>query len=561
MCSSDLKGKYVLLLVDGGTINHKRLINVSLSHEGESYFYESFPVSDTTSAAISKLLNQIREDLAKDEVNVVGMVSDNASNMILASEIIQAMSDEDAENDEIEDDFMRELLKDPIDLGDGRYFVHIRCWAHTFQLVLNDAFRVPSLAALWKTASDVITCFSNSAKNAQLLKEMTKNTGDSGNFDGFSIIKGCATRWSSKVAAMYRLYEIGQETLSHFVKNLPENFCDQLLLAVALLFHICSATNDVQGDDVTLIKAIPILANVKSQYDSLAAKTWKSHTVFAKEIVQAICESLEQRIDQNFTNVAVSHIKLLTPPFNFSDSKVKIQLASEVQPLFPGSDVLNELNQIQADWNKFAKDEEQRKKACMSNKEIFTTVNYTFESFWQSKKGAYAIFPLYADIIKSMALTEAHVERIFSIQSSVHSKSRNRMGIETTNAFLTLNDAANRAKKKLRPEKLFKPECVTRNLFPAKLYMRVIQQFAEDKPREVLEAELITRGCRTRSTIKAAVAKLQVPAFGTKVRIIYRGQPVNGVILSHPHEATMKVHLEHNELIEISPTENFTVIA
>ena len=64
MLFSKLKGSNVFMMVDGGTLNRTRLLNISLGHNGQSCFHRTKRMVNLTAPALADALQEEIKDLA-----------------------------------------------------------------------------------------------------------------------------------------------------------------------------------------------------------------------------------------------------------------------------------------------------------------------------------------------------------------------------------------------------------------------------------------------------------------------------------------------------------------
>ena len=69
----------VFLMVDGGTLNRKRLLNACIGNEGVSYFYRSIRVESLRADQVATSLQEIIDQLSREKVYVFCIVADNAA--------------------------------------------------------------------------------------------------------------------------------------------------------------------------------------------------------------------------------------------------------------------------------------------------------------------------------------------------------------------------------------------------------------------------------------------------------------------------------------------------
>lgn len=273
----------------------------------------------------------------------------------------------------------------------------------------------------------------------------------------------------------------------------------------------------------------------------------KVHTQIAKSVIAQCLDVLEKRKMMNFENMAVRHLQYLTPPFSFTSS-VKSKMASEIVPLFPGiteQNILHELNDLLIF---------EQRGACKDLK--------TFRTFWDSHTSAsnFVILSKYVRILTDTAVTEAAVERSFSIQGKIQCGSRNRISNETVNAFMLVKDGERR-KKKRRIEQQNAESPVPR-MIDTTNYQRLsmtfedwqknVAAFSENKP---LARPFANSGVRTRKTSKF------VYKFGNKINVRKGATMINDAVLfADRGDDTYEVKAADTEMFIFDPAKDFWTI-
>ena len=132
----NLQNKDVSLLLDGGTLIRKRLLNVLIACNENIYFWKSVRVYHLDTSTITHILQDVVAELASQKVFccegiVLSMVADNASAMQSAMNSFTAASrDHDVDND----DETPEALLESLCSFEGVFI--FRCAAHSLQLCM-----------------------------------------------------------------------------------------------------------------------------------------------------------------------------------------------------------------------------------------------------------------------------------------------------------------------------------------------------------------------------------------------------------------------------------------
>lgn len=75
------KGKDVFLMMDGGTLNRVRHLNISIAIDQTCFFWRSIRMERMRAVDIEKVLNEVIDELREDQLYVFCLVADNASAM------------------------------------------------------------------------------------------------------------------------------------------------------------------------------------------------------------------------------------------------------------------------------------------------------------------------------------------------------------------------------------------------------------------------------------------------------------------------------------------------
>lgn len=308
-----LKDKAVLLAVDGGTIERASYMNVVIAADGASYFYASRLCRDQMKAEwIQSELKEVLTELRKLGIQVMAICADNASNYQKAltqlsgglwdpaleedpnppseesdaeeeSEESEREGEEEEEEDEsepeVEDQFrstagfiqsVESAILDTTSesLKDFSCLVAVRCYAHTFQLVVGDMMK--NFEAVLKVATRIQTAFKEKENREKIrriatLQECQKRT----------IHRSCATRWNSTIRTLVDILSL-RTVLTAAAQESPHPENSQFYIsdadyrqieqAVLVLCPLGWATDIVQSDSFSVQDCARLIATVEEKY-------------------------------------------------------------------------------------------------------------------------------------------------------------------------------------------------------------------------------------------------------------------------------------------------------
>jgi hypothetical protein len=203
-----LHGCMVMLALDGGTLNRQSLLNFAMipipTSNGMTpvpYFVESVRVASSTANSIAGEVEKIIKLTSEVYgVKVIGMVTDNASNMVRAARELGGYDDEaedDLDDTATADDpnaieaWLAEERPEPlvqVSPTVSTFFVHLRCWAHTLQLMIGDIAK-QSQAAI--TAVKNLWCLPRATRNKLTAERMREGHTRT------HLVRPAVTRWNS----------------------------------------------------------------------------------------------------------------------------------------------------------------------------------------------------------------------------------------------------------------------------------------------------------------------------------------------------------------------------
>ena len=412
-----VKGGMVLLGVDGGTMNGRTCLNFVMSPtygQRKVYFIRSVRVNDCTAATIASHTKDIIDHCSRAyNVRVIGIVTDNASAMVRAA--ADVASDEEATDED------KELPDDPgadINIENAQeMFIHVRCWAHTFQLCIGDLAKLKELEL-------AVSCVKRMWKLSREEKSILRNIRLARQELRTGLIKPAVTRWNSFTKAALRILDFANDLVNLDLKEpltQDETFACSLFVLVTGPF--CWATTAVQADGKTLCDAAPLIKQI--QDDLIRAQEVVQHLPEAKrnlalKAITCAQESLKRRKSQYIDNDATKLLQLLDPQ-HFPDPEESAWLV--------------------AFCHKYLKTVGRRTDSIEREIQFFCTrameeVNRDAAKFWKSHTHSYAHLARIYEEVSNLACTEAACERSFQMQSALWRKERSRMEEEAVDDSL-----------------------------------------------------------------------------------------------------------------------------
>ena len=156
-----LQDEDVFLMVDGGTLNRKRLLNACIGNEGVSYFYRSIRVESLRADQVATSLQEIIDQLSREKVYVFCIVADNAAAFQKAGQLFESYAGADSDDEDVADVDEGQALPDALQILASRGVFCVRCAAHSLQLVrppphsgntgvpISRCSRISKLLSLW----------------------------------------------------------------------------------------------------------------------------------------------------------------------------------------------------------------------------------------------------------------------------------------------------------------------------------------------------------------------------------------------------------------------------
>ena len=288
-----VRGQVCFLLLDGATILSKGLLNIAVgvtrpSGDGcDVYFLRTVNVRNgaakTLSPIVKELITEIKEVMGG--ASVIAVVTDNASNMGLTVKYLVDPSegtmdaDNGSESDEGSEDGVDadaevvEVAMELEDLPDG--IIHIRCFAHTFQLVISDLARHdPLIKKAFATTTRIVhLCQCKETKFD--LDAVIKESGDV----KFALKQPAVTRWNSLVRAMVLVEahfdDINTVLEKKKLRALTPSERVGMRHAIVVLTPLAWATNTVQADTCSSLDSLRLFLRTRDTLVALVEQVKK----------------------------------------------------------------------------------------------------------------------------------------------------------------------------------------------------------------------------------------------------------------------------------------------
>ena len=288
-------GKSVLLLIDGGTINRRTLLNICIACGPQTFFWKSLRVGSLCALTVKECVQVVVADLLDHGSYPIGCISDNASAMLKAvREATEPVEEEqtDGQSGEMSD----ENVWTPTAIAPPRiegFWIGVSCWAHTLQLVIGDAFKRNKIVQKAFAVVQDLGCISRSSRFK--LECVQREASEPGGKPK-AIIYGCDTRWNSKIRACVRILELAPffAIACPEFKVTPDDFYAVAVTAVTLM-PLAWATDSIQSDKCVITNAAAIMDSTKAHYITLLAHAPSSAARDVNEVVDDVKRSLLNR--------------------------------------------------------------------------------------------------------------------------------------------------------------------------------------------------------------------------------------------------------------------------
>ncbi|XP_018374028.1 PREDICTED: zinc finger BED domain-containing protein 4-like [Trachymyrmex cornetzi] len=277
---------------------------------------------------ISKIISEILDEWHIQINSVVAVITDNASNIKKA----------------VRDTFGRKR--------------HIPCFAHTLNLVIQDAIATtPEFQAIVKKVKSIVTYFKRSVKATNALNELqTSNLENDQNI--LKLKQGCETHWNSLFYMIKRFIQLAN-LVNTVLLTLPRKKHDdipemtthtdlQILKDIcAILRPVERVTTEISGElYVTCSKIIPIISCLIRTLEKLDI-THEISERFYKNVLLQLQNRFRGKDSNNETNSFLSISTLLDPRFKKLHFSSSLAVSTAISKIFQ----LMKNNQIETQCN------------------------------------------------------------------------------------------------------------------------------------------------------------------------------------------------------------------
>ena len=400
-----MRGKSVLVLLDGGTINRRTLLNVCLACGRQILFWKSLRVATLSADVVKQAVQEIVNDLRGHGSYPIGCVTDNASAMLKA---VREAAEIDPQpiidaTVEMSDDHLWTQLAVPPPKIDG-FWVPVSCWAHTLQLCIGDVVKRDKNVA---KAFEVVSRLGEIPRASRnKLEGIQKEAGEKPK----ALILGCDTRWNSKVRACVRIME-----LSPFLAvacpelHLSGDELYSLAITSVALTPLAWATDSVQSDKCVITKANAIIETTKAHYVTLVACAPLSSLNDVVSVVEEVKRSLNVRWPK-MNNLFIQLTKYFDPSLHdncLTHEQVQKLVESYWAPRKSDSEMITISDEVAVALRKYA------------------TRSLSDEKHYWSRNAVDAPHLVkFKEDISSCITTEGAVERSFATEGRLFGKSR-----------------------------------------------------------------------------------------------------------------------------------------
>ena len=239
------ENKNVSLIFDGSTSWNRNFYQFSIFYPGIVRHYGLFNIYDTSADSIKRILINIIENLKRKNINVFGITTDNASNLVSCFN----------------------KIKEDVEKGETLFpLIRFACSAHTAQLIIND---LKKESAEFKNFLEKLVKFWRFIKKRSIFNKY-KELGIPNSPPHFQ-----TTRWNSLyncISYLLENFDFFHETQESF-PNIPIFFNDNLReimksLAIVLC-PVINFTNKVQRNFVTAGDSFCFLLELENDIDSI----------------------------------------------------------------------------------------------------------------------------------------------------------------------------------------------------------------------------------------------------------------------------------------------------
>jgi hypothetical protein len=428
-----LKGKFVSVMLDCGTVLRNQLLNICIAYDAEkALFWGSFRIRTPSAIEIAPILDGVLAELRGCGAFVVAVVTDNASGIVNAtlhctelpeSEVIEVDSDteetEEEEDQEIDDFYAEDTdLTSSELIGDSETFaVPVRCWAHTVQLCMSDIFKQTPEGARALGVMDKVLAFFKPKKVRFDLEKTLRGL----NRPPKPIIRPTDVRWNSRVRALVRMLELQDAIDTMMARSAPTpQMWSDVLMSLVVLMPFAWMSDFVQSDKCTILVAQRMLAEIDK--DLTTVENASSGNESMKRLVAKSRTILSRRKKSNFDNDLTAIFALLEPSSRDMDEEETKFLTRALMLFNKEAKRECSMESISIEINRFAT-------RSLDLRQL------TFAGYWSSSR-QHPYLTQFATDLSSALLTEAAVERSFGDQCRTATKFRNRLTLTQTNSEL-----------------------------------------------------------------------------------------------------------------------------
>jgi hypothetical protein len=411
-------GHPCLIAIDGGTLHRCTLLNfvVHSVRSRAALFVTSRRVDDCTAATIAAATREVR-DYCRNAFGMcpVGVVTDNASAMARAAEdldedevdLAAPFFTEDVDGEQIADD------------DDTRFFVHVRCWAHVWQLLIGDvAKKLPVAVEMLKRVLHIPRA--TRAKVAALRIQNGKSTT--------KIPTPAATRWNSQTRSAAAVIDFCGELIE---AGVPISADD---LTALKIFVVCTspfawATTLSQADNATLGEVRRLIPAVRENFLTIRNQAQEFPESIRNVVLHTVDHAeacLAQREAKYLSNVVTDALDQLESVAAVARIKWDA-LATLIRKYFETIGVTVEGLEEEFDTFAYRQDSER--------------IQSDQEQYWERAVKRFPTIVKFRRELKSLVGTEASVERSFQREGEIWRAKRNRLSeaAVTDQLFVAIN--------------------------------------------------------------------------------------------------------------------------
>jgi hypothetical protein len=397
-------------------LNRQTLLNFALKVVGGPLIYVcSRRVRDTTAATIAANIAAVR-GLVVTSLGVipVGCVTDNASAMVAALSgcELEATDDEEGEDEKEETDeappalFLEEENppNEDEELVFDNFFVHIRCAAHVFQLIIGDVAKsMPSVSGVLRRLSSM----ERGAKAS--LRQLRRDRGHTRE----NIPRPAATRWNSATRAAGALLDFAFElAMVGFQLSADDVLC--LKVFCVLTAPLCWATCAIQADAAGLAHVTRECNAIEASFETIKNQAQSFHEITRNALFQGLAvaqASFNTRRRQYLSNVPLKAVALLEGSEipSFEEQQNLARLGGAYFATVRRSEFAERLRD---EVSQFAF----RTDSDRLNQQYWETTGKQLIALWRFRED-----------MRALLATEAACERSFAVEGAVWRQQRNRM--------------------------------------------------------------------------------------------------------------------------------------